>query len=153
MIKKFTYNNPFETYATVLDIEESKSDLLYFSKAENTFTYNMTDTTVVYGLGEAVRGITTIANSRVNDNLYLIPEMYCGKYENQITITPDGYIHGCASEVSSEDYDTLAVGNVKRESLSSLITKGKSNCLECNCKQVDENGVVNFLNCTCKPLD
>ncbi len=57
MIKKFTYNTPFETYATVLDIENSDSDLLYFSKSENTFTYIMTDTTVVYGLGEAVRGI------------------------------------------------------------------------------------------------
>ena len=57
MIKKFTYNNPFQTYATILDIEKSSGDLLYFSKSENNFTYNMTDTTVVYGLGEAVRGI------------------------------------------------------------------------------------------------
>lgn len=57
MIKKFTYNNPFETFATVLDIENSDGELLYFSKNENTFTYNMTDTTAVYGLGEAVRGI------------------------------------------------------------------------------------------------
>lgn len=57
MIKKFTYNTPFETYATVLDIENFDGELQYFSKKENSFIYNMTDTTVVYGLGEAVRGI------------------------------------------------------------------------------------------------
>ena len=35
MIKKFAYNTPFETYATVLDIENSDGDLLYFSKKNN----------------------------------------------------------------------------------------------------------------------
>lgn len=117
------------------------------------YTYMALNSDKDLSICEAVKGVTYIANSTVNDNLYLIPEMYCGKYENQITITPDGFVHGCASEVSSEEYDIVAVGNVKRDSLSSLIVEGKSHCIECNCKQVNEEGVVNFSNCTCKPLD
>ncbi len=57
MIKKFTYNNPLNTFATVLDIKESSGDLPYFSYTDNSFCYKMSDTTAVYGLGEAVRGI------------------------------------------------------------------------------------------------
>ena len=57
MVKKFTFNNPIETGAVVVDIPVSTSTLPYFVHNENNFTYTMSDTTVVYGLGEAVRGI------------------------------------------------------------------------------------------------
>lgn len=117
------------------------------------YTYKALNSFEDLPICEAVRVITSTANSAVSSNFYLIPEMYCGKYENQITITPDGYVHGCASEVSSKDYDVLSVGNVKRELLSSLIAKGKLNCLSCNKKQVNKDGYVYFSNCTCKLLD
>ncbi|MDO4748366.1 MAG: glycoside hydrolase family 31 protein [Eubacteriales bacterium] len=57
MIKKFVFNNPFKTYATVLDIESCTDTLPYFEYSKRKFTYKMSDTTCVYGLGEAVRGI------------------------------------------------------------------------------------------------
>lgn len=62
----------------------------------------------------------------VTENFMLILEDSCSRYSTQITVTPDGYVLGCASEVSSADYDKLSVGNVKDLSLESLIQKGKN---------------------------
>ncbi len=57
MVKKFRFNNPIATYAVVNNIECEKGDMPYFSKTDADFSYTMSDTTCVYGLGEAVRGI------------------------------------------------------------------------------------------------
>ena len=57
MVKKFTFNNPIKTGAVVVDVPVSTSTLPYFVHNENSFTYTMSKTTAVYGLGEAVRGI------------------------------------------------------------------------------------------------
>ncbi len=57
MIKKFTFNNPIDTKAVVLDIKSSTEKLPYFKHSKNTFSYKMSDSACVYGLGEAVRGI------------------------------------------------------------------------------------------------
>lgn len=65
------------------------------------------------------------------DNVDVYFEFYCGRYENQITITPDGYILGCPSELSC-DYTKLAVGNVREYSLKDLVVKGKEKMLSDN---------------------
>lgn len=65
------------------------------------------------------------------DNVDVYFEFYCGRYENQITITPDGYILGCPSELSC-DYTKLAVGNVREQSLKDLIAKGKDSMISEN---------------------
>ncbi len=57
MIKKFTFNSPFDTQAVVLDIENYDGDMPYFSYENGAFSYTMSDSACVYGLGEAVRGI------------------------------------------------------------------------------------------------
>lgn len=57
MIKKFTYNNPIQTGAVVASIKASADTLPYFEHKDKKFTYKMSDSTCVYGLGEAVRGI------------------------------------------------------------------------------------------------
>lgn len=57
MIKKFTFNNPIPTGAVVADVKASSDTLPYFKHTDNVFLYTMSDTTCVYGLGEAVRGI------------------------------------------------------------------------------------------------
>lgn len=62
--------------------------------------------------------------------LFLMPEFYCGRYEDQITLTPDGYVLGCPTEVSSPKYDKIAIGNVKDSSLEDLILQGKENNLK-----------------------
>lgn len=94
------------------------------------------------------------ANGFILDNLYLHPEAYCGKYESQITLTPDGYVHGCASEVSCKCYDKISPGNIREHSLKDLIDKGKQLAIETNLKEVDEDGKIKFFKCTCcNPID
>lgn len=57
MVKKFTFNNPIPTKAVVTDIKASTEGLPYFEYKYNSFTYTMSESACVYGLGEAVRGI------------------------------------------------------------------------------------------------
>lgn len=59
------------------------------------------------------------------DNLRFILEDCCKRYACQVTLTPDGYLLGCTSEVASEDYDKLSVGNIKDHPLKELIDLGK----------------------------
>lgn len=61
--------------------------------------------------------------SEVND-IFIAPEFFCGKYTGQITITPDGYVLGCGTEMT-KDYDKRAVGNLMDESLSDLLKRGR----------------------------
>lgn len=61
MIKKYIYGSPIETSAVVEDIETSNDLIQYFDeiKDENSisFRYVMDNNDIVYGLGEANRGI------------------------------------------------------------------------------------------------
>ena len=61
----------------------------------------------------------------VRNNFILFLEDSCARYTKQVTITPDGYILGCALEVSCDNYDYVSVGNIKEYSLADLIIKGK----------------------------
>ncbi len=58
-IKKYTYGTPIPTDATVMDIPVTAGDPAGWkvSKADKTMTHAMSRDTVVYGLGETVRGI------------------------------------------------------------------------------------------------
>jgi queuosine biosynthesis protein QueC len=60
----------------------------------------------------------------------VMPEFYCGRYESQVTVTSDGYILGCGTEVSKPNYDELAVGNVREEPVKDLILRGKREALD-----------------------
>lgn len=62
MIKRFDFNSPINTGAVVLDIEKTDEKLPFFELSDNgdlgiKFTYKMSDNDIVYGLGEANRGI------------------------------------------------------------------------------------------------
>lgn len=60
MIKKYVWGNPFETEAVEKEIQEEKGNPLYgeISIEEGfSFRYRMQDDDIVYGLGEANRGI------------------------------------------------------------------------------------------------
>lgn len=60
MIKKFRFGSPFNTESIVKELPIENSRLPYFEvqKADNlAFTYTMSEKDVVYGLGEAIRGI------------------------------------------------------------------------------------------------
>lgn len=62
MIKKYLYGNPIETSAVTEEIELSKDPISYFNEltlndGETVFTYQMNESDIVYGLGEANRGL------------------------------------------------------------------------------------------------
>lgn len=62
MIKKYIYGNPIETNAVVEEIETSQDPIQYLNEITTTdgqvlFTYLMSDDDIVYGLGEANRGL------------------------------------------------------------------------------------------------
>lgn len=59
MIQKYRFGTPFETEAVVVNIPEAETQPTYgtISPKGFQFTYTMDDTDIVYGLGEANRGI------------------------------------------------------------------------------------------------
>ncbi len=63
----------------------------------------------------------------LTDKVHLIVEKYCMAYSNQITVTSDGYMLGCGSQVACEKYNEISPGNLKREKLIDVLYKGKTN--------------------------
>ena len=58
MIRKYIYGTPFPTEAVVKDIEALTDKLPFFEIDENgAFYYNLSESDIVYGLGEQIRGI------------------------------------------------------------------------------------------------
>ena len=58
MIKKYIFGNPFPTDAVVKDIEKSEGNLPYFeTDGKGSFTFELSENDVIYGLGEQIRGI------------------------------------------------------------------------------------------------
>ena len=60
MIKKYIYGTPFDTEATVIDIEKTEGSPEYGNiSCENKFCfeYEMSEKDMVFGLGESNRGI------------------------------------------------------------------------------------------------
>ena len=62
LIKKYIYGQPIETNAVVMDIEAEKDSIQALNEIQTDdgklfFTYFMENDDIVYGLGEANRGI------------------------------------------------------------------------------------------------
>lgn len=85
---------------------------------------------------------------RFFDNLSLMAEEYCHRYSGTYTLTPDGYLLGCASEVSCPNYNEVSVGNVRYTPLAELIERGKKVAYGCN----DHYQFEKCLECSCKNL-
>lgn len=95
----------------------------------------------------------TYGFNNITKNYSLFAEMYCGKYENRITLMPDGYILGCAMECSVSRYDYVSAGNIKTEKLSEIIRKGKRFVgLNTNDYQT-RDGKIFFKKCSFNPID
>lgn len=75
----------------------------------------------------------------VTPHLRLFAEFFCSPCEDQITITSDGYLLGCATEVSSKNYDKISGGNVRDYSLSKLISIKRKMSLQMLDRQKGEN--------------
>ena len=142
------------TYNLLYNYAEKHRDVSIHLTVLAPYVYNLLDSPESFELKTVIEDVIGFATLNVLPNFTLFPQTYCGKYEAQVTLTPDGFLHGCASEVSSEDYDIISSGNVREKSLRSLIESGKNLCIECNCKEVDENGNLKFFSCTCSnPID
>jgi 7-cyano-7-deazaguanine synthase in queuosine biosynthesis/MoaA/NifB/PqqE/SkfB family radical SAM enzyme len=77
-----------------------------------------------------MRHLKNYRTTYINEHFSVIPEYYCSPFENTITLTPDGYLLGCATEVASVDYNVIGAGNVRDYSLTELIQRGKQKTLE-----------------------
>lgn len=78
-----------------------------------------------------------LASEVITRNLNLHAELFCSAGESQITVTSDGYVLGCATEVSSKVYHKIASGNVLNKPLQSLIEKRKKFTIDLLKKQGD----------------
>lgn len=56
-IKKYSLGTPINTDAVVAKISPSKGSIPYLKKQSDSFTYKLTESDRIYGLGENVRGI------------------------------------------------------------------------------------------------
>lgn len=61
----------------------------------------------------------------LSENLSIQVEKNCNSFMGQITVTSDGYVLGCGTQLAYPRYDKISSGNVRDDSLLSLIRKGK----------------------------
>lgn len=81
-------------------------------------------------LYEAIEYVKATADCEYYDRIAIMGEFYCGTYESQITVTPEGYVLGCGLELASAHYEKISSGNVKYKPLSECILDGKLKTLE-----------------------
>lgn len=82
------------------------------------------------------------------DNLMVRAEEYCSRYSGTYTLTPDGYVLGCASEVACPNYADISVGNVKELPLDEIVKRGIEEAYHCNDHFLDHE--CDGLECSCK---
>ena len=68
-------------------------------------------------------------------NIFLYPEAYCNRFLSQATLTPDGYLLGCAMDMSYPEYSKVAVGNINLSSMKDMFERGREQNIEVNCKK------------------
>ena len=124
MVKKYVYGNPIETNAVVAQIEQEEGPVQYLSEIEMNdkiiFNYAMESDDIVYGLGEANRGMNKrggLYRSFCSDEPYQTEEKQSlyGAH-NFIVVTgmiSVGFFIDCASEVKFDigytSYDMLNI--------------------------------------------
>ena len=66
----------------------------------------------------------SLYTDKVTPNYTIYLEDCCSRYTTQVTVTPDGYVLGCASEVSEPNYSKISAGNIKDDTLFNIRNKG-----------------------------
>lgn len=125
-----------EAYTQALHFAEDNPDCNISFTVSATYTYNLLGDLALYTLKDDILGVIQYNQDYILDNFRLYPEIHCTKYTSQVTLTPDGYLHGCASECSSPCYDKIAAGNIREKSLSELIRLGKELNVESNLSMI-----------------
>ena len=65
----------------------------------------------------------------VTDNLTLNAEFVCTGYGPSVTVTADGHVVGCTAGLSGNGYHTRSAGNVRDNTLESLLRLGRESVL------------------------
>ncbi len=116
-------------FVKIVEFAESHSDCrLEFSIDMTYYDWIMEHTESK--LNEFITMLEEVEGFYFFDNFTICVERYCERYQETITLTPDGYILGCATEVSYPDYDEIASGNIRESKLADLVRAGKENQLE-----------------------
>lgn len=86
----------------------------------------------------------------ISNRFYLNQEEMCFRYYKQITVTPDGYILGCASEVATDEYWKNSGGNILESDLLYCIKSGRDKYISDIQKTYskNENGCYGCNKCT-----
>lgn len=87
-------------------------------------------------------------NSLILDNFSFSAPNYCKRYAEKVVLTPEGYLLGCESELTCEEYSKISVGNCLNQPLKELIEKGKEiakTCNDCYLKCGNERKICSFL--------
>lgn len=64
-------------------------------------------------------------------HITLLPQFFCNKFLHQVTLTPDGYVLGCGSDVATKKYDLLSGGNFQDiQEILPLVKAGRKVQLE-----------------------
>lgn len=117
----------FEVFKTLDKISMEYPDVIVLYSISSEYIWNV-------GFYEPFRDIIDKMDSNYSvmwgENYSVFLERYCHRYEG-ITITPDGYVLGCASEVSRPDYDRIAAGNIMTDSLPEILKRGNHMRVEC----------------------
>jgi len=145
-LSPYNLNTAYNSILSVKDLPIKVDLALNTHYTYELFNYPYLDLTVA--IEDSINNLFTAVG-----NLRIIPEIFCSRYLNQITITPDGYLLGCGTEVSQVNYDKISAGNVRNSSIIDLIRRGKELNVQYNKNWVDKEGCIKFYGCVCKPLD
>lgn len=110
------------------ECSKKHNDLFFTLHVGNQFVYDVLNSKFENGVQELKKmfnWLLDFGSSSYSDNFEVLLECFCCRYTHQITLTPDGYVLGCAFEVASEEYDKVAVGNILNEKMAVLISNGK----------------------------
>ena len=92
-------------------------------ECENIIDGNLRDTIYI---------LDKFYTSSLSENLFVFLESYCNRFGDTITLTPDGFVLGCASDVAIPSYNLVSAGNIRHNSLEKLVKKGKEQLEYCN---------------------
>lgn len=135
--KILTLEDVETVYKTLINIESGK-DLHMTFHIQSGFTREA----LIKKSGrmyEDIEILTTTTDPYITPYLCFIPEFYCSSGEKQITITSDGYLLGCATEVSSKVYNKISGGNLREVSLADAIQNKRNMTLNILERQKGDN--------------
>lgn len=89
-------------------------------------------------LSEVILYEDSLYTTHETENFSVTLERFCERYID-ITLTPDGYVLGCASEVARPDYATISAGNIKRDTLTQILDRGDDMRCQCASKFPEDN--------------